>query len=185
MINAQAAAELNTAKVQELEASAGSGRSSRARPTDQGQQSQVAADRASLPDATWKLQQKEIASPRAAWYSILCIAWVSGFAEAIPLSQLLPPENLEIRFLCPQKRSLGNLRVGQSIRVNCDGCSANTGSTITFIWSPQNEYTPPVHLQQRKSLEALRVFMVIAEAVCCKAHPICIPDSLWRFFTLP
>ena len=83
--------------------------------------------------------------------------WV---AAGNPVVQLLPPENLEVRFFVPEP-VMGTLRLGQSVRVDCDGCVGRPGATVTFI-SPQNEYTPPV-IYSNENRSKL-VFMVIATA---------------------
>ena len=159
LINAQAAAESNTAKVRELEASLAVDALPAREQQIKAQLSQVAADRASLADATWKLQQKEIASPRRGLVFDTLYRVGEWVAAGNPVVELLPPENLEIRFFIPES-VMGRLRVGQSIHVNCDSCSANIGATITFV-SPQNEYTPPV-IYSNENRSKL-VFMVIAK----------------------
>ena len=176
LINAQAAAESSTAKVRELEASLAVDALPAREQQIKAQLSQVAADRASLADATWKLQQKEIASPRRGLVFDTLYREGEWVAAGNPVVELLPPENLEIRFFVPES-VVGKLRVGQSIRVNCDGCSADIGATITFI-SPQNEYTPPV-IYSNENRSKL-VFMVIAKPSVQKRIRCCIRASLWR-----
>jgi HlyD family secretion protein len=158
VINAQATAESSAAKVRELEASlAVDALPARAQQV-KAQQGQVAADRASVADALWKLQQKSIASPRRGLIFDTLYREGEWIAAGDPVVELLPPENVEIRFFVPEP-VMGKLRVGQDIRVSCDGCSANIRATISFI-SPQNEYTPPV-IYSNENRSKL-VFMVIA-----------------------
>jgi HlyD family secretion protein len=170
LINAQAAVESSTAKVQELEAALAVDALPAREQQVKAQQNQVAADRAVLAEAEWKLRQKEIASPRRGLVFDTLYRegeWVAG---GNPVVQLLPPENLEIRFFVPEP-VMGNLRVGQSIRVGCDGCPANIEAKVTFI-SPQNEYTPPV-IYSNENRSKL-VFLVIAKPSADRAaemHP--------------
>jgi HlyD family secretion protein len=158
LIQAQATAESNAAKVQELQASLAVDALPARAQQIKAQQGQVAADRASLADAVWKLQQKSIASPRRGLVFDTLYREGEWVAAGNPVVELLPPENMEIRFFVPET-VMGKLRVRQSIRMTCDGCSANLRATINFI-SPQNEYTPPV-IYSNDNRSKL-VFLVIA-----------------------
>lgn len=170
LINARAAAETSAAKVQELEASLAVNALPAREQQVKAQQNQVAADRASLADAEWKLEQKQIASPRQGLVFDTLYRRGEWVAAGNPIVELLPPENVEIRFFVPEP-VMGKLRVGQSVRVNCDGCAAGLSAAITFI-SPQNEYTPPV-IYSNENRSKL-VYMVIARPAIQKAadlHP--------------
>jgi HlyD family secretion protein len=84
--------------------------------------------------------------------------------------QLLPPENLEIHFFVPEA-VVGSLRMGESVRLQCDGCASDIHAVITFI-SPQTEYTPPV-IYSNENRSKL-VYMVIAQPSAQQAaqmHP--------------
>jgi HlyD family secretion protein len=119
----------------------------------------IAADRAALRQAQWKLQQKQIASPRDGLvFDTLYRTgeWVNAGSAIV---QLLPPENIEVRFFVPET-TVGSLKLGQKISVHCDGCSADVPAAITFI-SNQVEYTPPV-IYSNENRSKL-VFMVIAK----------------------
>ena len=123
------------------------------------QAEQVAADRAALQQATWKLQQKEIASPRNGLVFDTLYREGEWVPSGSPIVQLLPPENLEVRFFVPETL-IGKLKLSQDISVRCDGCSSSVPATITFI-STQVEYTPPV-IYSNENRSKL-VFMVIAK----------------------
>jgi HlyD family secretion protein len=170
LINARAAAESSTAKVQELEASLAVDALPARAQQIRAQREQVAADRASLAGAEWKLGQKQIASPRQGLVFDTLYRRGEWVAAGNPVVELLPPENIEIRFFVPEP-AMGKLRIGESVRVNCDGCPAGLSAAITFI-SPQNEYTPPV-IYSNENRSKL-VFMVIAKASAQQAanlHP--------------
>ncbi len=66
------------------------------------QQNQVAADRAALAEAEWRLEQKQIASPRAGLVFDTLYRQGEWVAAGNPVVQLLPPENLEVRFFVPE-----------------------------------------------------------------------------------
>ncbi len=130
----------------------------------------IAGDRAALTQAQWKLQQKQIASPRGGLVYDTLYRPGEWVAPGSPVVQLLPPENLEVRFFVPET-AVGGLTLGQNIRVHCDGCSTDVPAAITFI-SNQVEFTPPV-IYSNENRSKL-VFMVIAKPSVDKApllHP--------------
>jgi HlyD family secretion protein len=162
LIKAKSAMDESTAKVQELEADL-SVDTLPARPQQiQAQREQMAADRAALAGAEWRLQEKKISSPRRGLVFDTLYREGEWVSAGNPVVELLPPENVEVRFFVPEP-VVGKLRVGQNISVACDGCSAKVPAQITFI-SPQNEYTPPV-IYSNENRSKL-VYMVIA-----KPHP--------------
>lgn len=119
----------------------------------------VAADRAAVEQAEWKLRQKQILSPRSGLvFDTLYRAgeWVPA---GNPIVQLLPPENIEARFFVPEAM-VGSLNLGQAVSLRCNGCSKDVAARITFI-SNQVEYTPPVIYSNEN--RARLVFMVIAK----------------------
>ncbi len=79
-------------------------------------------------------------------------------AAGRPVVSLLPPGNIKLRFFVPQAM-LPQIRLGDAIRVRCDGCTAEISARISFI-SDTVEYTPPViySLEERAKL----VFLVEA-----------------------
>jgi HlyD family secretion protein len=158
LINAQAAAETSAAKVRELDADLAVDALPAREQQIKAQVNQVAADRASLADAEWRLKQKQIASPRSGLVFDTLYRQGEWVAAGNPVVQLLPPENLEIRFFVPET-VVGTLRVGGSVRVACDGCASDVAATISFV-SPQSEYTPPV-IYSNENRSKL-VYMVIA-----------------------
>jgi HlyD family secretion protein len=134
------------------------------------QANQVAADKAALAQATWKLHQKAIASPRNGLVFDTLYREGEWVAAGNPIVQILPPENIEIRFFVPQP-IVGKLKVGERIIVHCDGCATSVAAAITFI-SNQVEYTPPVIYSSEN--RAKLAFMVIAKPEADKAtalHP--------------
>jgi HlyD family secretion protein len=159
LINAQGAADSSTARVRELEATLAVDALPAREQQIKAQENQVAADRASLADAEWRMQQKEISAPRQGLvFDTLYRAgeWVSA---GNPVVEMLPPENIELRFFIPEP-VMGRLKVGQKISVRCDGCSSSIPAAITYI-SPQCEYTPPVLYSNQN--RAKLVFMIIAK----------------------
>lgn len=170
LITARAAVESNAAIVRQYEKNIAVAELPGREQQLKTQAGVIAADRAALAQAQWKLQQKQIASPRSGLVFDTLYRPGEWVAAGSPIVQLLPPENLEVRFFVPET-TIGSLKLGQNIRVHCDGCSAEVPAAITFI-SNQVEYTPPV-IYSNENRSKL-VFMVIAKPPSDKApllHP--------------
>ena len=170
LITARTAVESNTALVRQVESDLVVAALPARDQQIKAQVEQVAADRAAWEQAAWKLQQKQIASPRDGLVFDTLYREGEWVAAGNPVVQVLPPENLEVRFFVPEP-VVGKLKVGQGISVHCDGCSSEVPATITFI-STQCEYTPPV-IYSNENRSKL-VFMVIAKPQAERAselHP--------------
>lgn len=159
VINARAAVELSVAQIREaeknLEVAGLAGREAQMK----AQAHVIAADRATLAQAEWKLQQKQVASTRNGLVFDTLYHEGEWVPSGTPVVQMLPPENVEIRFFVPQSVA-GGLKLGQILNVRCDGCAASVPAKITFL-SAQLEYTPPV-IYSNESRDKL-VLMVIAK----------------------
>src|SRR5690606_6284180 len=59
-----------------------------------------------------------------------------------PVVEILPPENLRVRFYLPQP-ALAGIALGKRVTVACDGCPPDLTAQVSFI-SPEAEFTPPV-----------------------------------------
>jgi len=170
LITARAAVETNTALVRQIESELVVAALPARDEQLKAQAEQVAADRAALEQATWKLQQKEIVSPRDGLVFDTLYREGEWVAAGNPVVQVLPPENLEVRFFVPEPL-VGKLKLGQGVSVHCDGCASDIPATVTFI-STQCEYTPPV-IYSNENRSKL-VFLVIAKPPVDKAvalHP--------------
>lgn len=170
LINAQKAADADAARVRELQADLAVDALPARENQIKAQQYQVAADRAALAEAQWRLDQKSIVAPRQGLVFDTLYRRGEWVAAGNPVVQLLPPENMEIRFFVPEIL-IGRLKVGENVQVRCDGCAAAVPADIAFI-SPQSEYTPPV-IYSNENRSKL-VFMIIARPPDEKAmllHP--------------
>ena len=69
-----------------------------------------------------------------------------------PVVSILPPGNMKVRFFVPEPE-LPKLKVGDDVRVTCDGCASDLTAKIYFI-ATMAEYTPPViySLDERSKL---------------------------------
>jgi HlyD family secretion protein len=105
-----------------------------------------------------RLDRRKVASP------------VSGSVEQIyfrvgemvpagkPVVALLPPDNLKVRFFVDEP-TLPHIKLGDEVKVTCDGCAADLTATISFI-ARSSEFTPPVIYSTEE--RAKLVFMVEA-----------------------
>jgi HlyD family secretion protein len=170
LINARAAVQSSAATVQQLENEIAVAALPAREQSIIAQQREVAAARQALSQAEWKRQQKQIASPRDGLIFDTLYREGEWVAAGNPVVEILPPENLEVRFFVPETL-VGRLKIGQNLSVHCDGCAADVPANITFI-SPQAEYTPPV-IYSNENRSKL-VYMVIAKPPADKAaalHP--------------
>ncbi len=106
------------------------------------QSAQVAAARAALEQAEWRLAQKRIEAMQAG----IVVDTLYRVGEWVPASspvvRMLPPGNVKIRFFVPEPIA-GQLKLGQNIGIRCSGCEADLSATISYI-SLEPEYTPPI-----------------------------------------
>jgi HlyD family secretion protein len=106
------------------------------------QSRQVQAARAVLDQADWKVGEKSIAAPKAGLVYDTLFREGEWVAAGSPVVQMLPPENIKVRFFVAEG-VLGNLAVGRTLSLHCDGCAADLPATVSYV-SSQAEYTPPV-----------------------------------------
>jgi len=133
-------------------------------------QGAVAAARATLEQADWRLRQKSVAAPVEGLVADTLFVKGEWVPAGAPVVSLLPPANVKVRFFVPEA-VVGELSEGQRVTVRCDGCAAPVAARITFI-APQAEYTPPV-IYSRESRNKL-VFLVEARSTpedAVKLHP--------------
>lgn len=116
------------------------------------------AARAALAQAAWRLEQKSMAAPAAAYVQDTFYAEGEWVPAGRPVVSLLPPGNLKVRLFVPEP-VIGSLAPGRAVEVTCDGCGPAIAAKITYI-SAQPEYTPPI-IYSRESRAKL-VFLVEA-----------------------
>jgi HlyD family secretion protein len=69
-----------------------------------------------------------------------------------PVVAVLPPGNLKVRFFVDEPR-LATMRIGDTVKVQCDGCGDEIVASVSFI-ARSAEFTPPViySLEERHKL---------------------------------
>lgn len=75
------------------------------------------------------------------------------YAKAgVPVLSILPPAHIYVRFFLPEK-DLSGVKLGDRVRLYCDGCAEEIFATISFI-AAEPEFTPPIiySVENRKKL---------------------------------
>lgn len=121
-------------------------------------ESEVAASRAALAQALWRLEQKTVFAPASGLVTDTYFDPGEGVLAGQPVVSILPRDKIKVRFFVPEE-SLARVAVGAPVTISCDGCGEDIAATIRFV-SPEAEYTPPV-LYNRENRNRL-VFMVEA-----------------------
>jgi HlyD family secretion protein len=106
------------------------------------QRAAVAAARAALAMAQWRLDQRTVTAPIAGRIADVLAQPGETMAAGAPVVSILPRENIFVRFFVPET-ALSSLHPGDPVAFECDGCPPSLVGTISFI-SPTAEYTPPV-----------------------------------------
>ena len=116
--------------------------------------------KASLANAAYQLSQREVASLTTGRVQDVYFRTGEYVPAMTPVVSVLPPENIYVRFFVPEDQ-FAKIRLGEKVKIHCDGCSDNIVAAVTFI-AAQEEFTPPVIFsnQSRKQL----VFKVEARA---------------------
>jgi HlyD family secretion protein len=147
------------AKVEALQAALAQTRAPMGRDGEiHAQRASVAASRAALAMAEWRLVQRRVTAPADGRIADVLARPGETMAAGSPVVSLLPPGNIFVRFVVPEPL-LTTVHLGDRVALACDGCPADLSATVSFI-SPQAEYTPPLIYSQ--SSKAKLVFIVEA-----------------------
>jgi HlyD family secretion protein len=123
------------------------------------QQKLVAARKAALADAEWRLSRRQETAPAAGRVEDVFFRAGETASAGQGVVSLLTPDRLKLRFFVPEPQ-LASVAVGQKVAVACDGCPPDLTATVSFI-AREAEFTPPViySLTRREKL----VFLVEAK----------------------
>ena len=123
------------------------------------QEKLVAARKASLADAEWRLSRRQEKAPAAGRIEDVFFRAGETASAGQGVVSMLTPDKLKLRFFVPEPE-LTDIAVGQKVAVTCDGCPPNLTATVSFI-ARAAEFTPPViySLTRREKL----VFLVEAK----------------------
>jgi HlyD family secretion protein len=141
--DARTAQQRDSAKVKETEAQLSNAQQPVGRENErEGAEAEIAAAKAALAQAAWRLEQKSVAAPVAALVQDTFFVEGELVPAGRPVASLLPPANVKARFYVAET-VVGSLAPGKAVEIRCDGCGAPVAAKITYI-SSQAEYTPPV-----------------------------------------
>jgi HlyD family secretion protein len=121
-------------------------------------QADIAAAKAALAQAQWKLDQKKLAAPSDAFVFDTIYRAGEYIKEGQPVVSLLPPANIRVRLFVPGT-ALPSLPYGKAVSVQAGENTEPVLAHISYI-SPQAEYSPP-ELYNRDNREKL-LFMLEA-----------------------
>src|SRR6201999_1349543 len=95
----------------------------------QGAQAQA---RATLANAAYQLSERDIVSRTQG--TVQDVFFRPGeYAPAMtPVVSILPPGNVYLRFFVPETE-FAKVRLGQKVRITCDGCAKEITATVSFI----------------------------------------------------
>ena len=124
----------------------------------EAQRATVAAFRAVLDMAEWRLAQRRVVAPAGGRVADVLARPGETMAAGAAVVSLLPPANIFVRFFVPEPL-LGTLHQGGQVGLTCDGCPPGLTATISFI-SPQAEFTPPLIYSEANT--AKLVFLIEA-----------------------
>ncbi len=101
----------------------------------------VAAARAAVEQAAWRLEQKSLVAPASGLVQDTFFVEGEWVPAGRPVASLLPPGNVKARFYVAET-ALSSFAPGKEVTLRCDGCPDVTAK-VSYI-SSQAEYTPPV-----------------------------------------
>lgn len=105
-------------------------------------QSQRQQAEAALNDANYQLSQRDVIARTQGHVEDIYFRNGEYAPASTPVLSILPPENIYVRFFVPETQ-LAKVRLGEKVRISCDGWAKDITATVTFI-SQQEEFTPPV-----------------------------------------
>lgn len=165
----RAEADVNAARVRELKSQLDVANLPARDQQILAQTANVAAARAVLDQAAWKLSQKSVTAASAGLVFDTLYREGEWVKAGNPVIRLLPPENIKIRFFIPEP-VLGTLAIGTEVALHCDGCPTDIPAKVTYI-ATEAEYTPPI-IYSNETRSKL-VYMIEAHPLAASAnlHP--------------
>lgn len=167
---AESAARQNRARVEELRATLRIARQGARSDEIAAAEEELKAAQAQLAQAAWKVTQKSVAIPAAGLVNDIYFRAGEWVPAGSPVVEVQPPRQIKARFFVPEQ-TVGALRIGQEVRLSCDGCGDPIAARISFI-AREAEYTAPILYS--KENRAKLVFMVEARPApgdATRLHP--------------
>ena len=165
--DARTAQDRDTARVKEAEAQLRNALMPLGRSGErEAAQAEMAAAKAALAQAQWRLEQKSVPAPVSGLVQDTFFVEGEWVPAGRPVASILPPANVKARFYVPEQ-VVGTIRIGQAVAISCDGCRP-IEAKVSYV-SSQAEYTPPV-LYSKESRSKL-VFLVEARLPQAQLKP--------------
>jgi len=95
-----------------------------------------------------RLDRRKVASPVTGSVEQIYFRVGEMVPAGKPVVALLPPGNLKVRFFVGEA-ALPQLKLGETVKVQCDGCAGDLSAKISFI-ARSSEFTPPVIYSQEE-----------------------------------
>jgi HlyD family secretion protein len=105
-----------------------------------------------------RLDRRKVASPVTGSVEQIYFRAGEMVPAGKPVVALLPPDNLKVRFFVGEA-VLTRIKLGDAVKVQCDGCTADLTATVSFM-ARTSEFTPPVIYSTEE--RAKLVFMIEA-----------------------
>jgi HlyD family secretion protein len=105
-------------------------------------EAQMKQAQAALNDAEYQLSQRRVVSLVNGRVEDIYFRAGEYVPPSTPVISVLPPENVYVRFFVPEA-DFGQVRLGETVSIHCDGCAKDLTAKITFV-AQQEEFTPPV-----------------------------------------
>ena len=134
--------------------------------------SAVAARRAQLEEAQWRLSQRTLKAPVAAVVDAVLRRPGEMAAPDAPVVSLLPDENRVVRFFVPEALR-ATVELSERVALACDGCPAGLEARVRYV-SAEAEFTPPVIY----SVESRQKLVYMVEAVPLAAAGALSPGQI-------
>lgn len=154
----QARVRAETARLEEVEAQLRVAQLAARRDAQAAARADVATAQAQLLQSQWRLDQKTVTAPVAAWVDDTLYRVGEWVPAGSPVVSLREASALKVRFFVPQAQ-LPQFAIGTAVTVRCDGCQPFT-ARVQYV-APNAEFTPPV-IYSRESRAKL-VFLVEAQ----------------------
>lgn len=163
-------AERDAARVREVEAAIASAELAGREDALRAAEDQVRAAEAVVRQAQSNLDDKAVAAPAGGSVEDVYYRVGEWVAAGSPVLALLPPANRRLRFFVPET-TVGALRIGQPVKVHCDGCGEPIDASLSFI-AATAEHTPPViYSREQRAQLVFRVEAQPAAADAARLHP--------------
>lgn len=98
--------------------------------------------KATLSGAAYQLSQRQVVALTTGRVQDVYFRQGEYAPAMTSVVSVLPPDNVYVRFFVPEAE-FASIKLGQKVKIHCDGCGDGMVATIAFIASKE-EYTPPV-----------------------------------------